>query len=190
MIKDALVCLTASDEWYGKAIRGLTHSNVNHAFFAWKDPMFNYWKALQTDQRGVVGIPAHRVEYKYIECYQFDELDLCTALPWTINMAGDKYDWAGIAGFMVKLVAWRVAGRRIANPLHKTGELFCSEFVTSLLQKADDMYPQIMALKPSSVAPGGNPVYLGTPSLQYSLNEQREVSRVDCPWDHLHGYQK
>jgi hypothetical protein len=98
------------------------------------------------------------------------------------DLVGDRYDWEGIGGFMIKLALWRMFGRRVVNPLHKTGELFCSEFVTTYLQRCDDMYEEIMGLDASSVAPGGSPQYLGTPSLQWELQHHQSVQRVNCPW--------
>ena len=178
-----LVCLTASQEWYGKAIRTLTHSNVNHAFIAYTSEEWGGWWSVQIDQRGVVKIPAEKVEYEYIECYDMG-IPLETAMPRTRQLYGEKYDWAGIAGFLIKLAAWRFLQRNIVNPLHRRGELFCSEFVTTFLQQVDGMYERIMVLNPSSVAPGGSPKYIGTPSLQWELDALGDcgVKRVDCPW--------
>lgn len=176
-----LVCLTAGDEFYSRAIRRLTGSNVNHAFIAYSSKQWGGWWAIQVDQRGVVKIPAEKVEYQYIECYDLG-IDLENAMPRTRNLVGESYDWAGIAGFLVKLAAWRYFDKRITNPLHRKGDLFCSENVTTFLQNVDGMYPEIMSLDPSSVAPGGSPEMLGTPSLQWELQNTLGVSLVPCPW--------
>ena len=176
-----LVCLSASNKWYGKAIRKLTRSNVNHAFIAYTSQEWGGWWAVQIDERGVVKIPAEKVEYDYVECYDFD-VDLRAAMIATRSLYGEDYDWEGIAGFLIKLIAWRVWGRNIVNPLHKTGDLFCSEFVTTFLQQVPDMDSAIMKLNPSSVAPGGTPDFLGTSSLQWELQHLAGVERVECPW--------
>lgn len=179
---DVLVCLSSSSEWYGRAIRKLTGANVNHAFIAYASREWGGWWAVQTDERGVVKVPVENVRCAHLECYEFPALDLKTAMPRVRPFVGEAYDWGGILGFLVKLYAWRAFGRRIVNPLHKQGELFCSEFVTTYLQCVDGMYLDFMRLDASSVAPGGSPRYLGTPSLQWELQEHSEVRQVHAPW--------
>lgn len=176
-----IVCLSASDAWYGKAIRKLTHSNVNHAFIAYKSSQWGGYWAVQIDNRGVIKIPAEKVENSYLECYDFG-IPMENAMRRTRDMYGDKYDWFGIAGFMVKLAAWRTLGRKVKNPLQREGDLFCSEFVARFLQAVDGMYPQIKSLTPSSVAPGGDPAFLGTPSLQSEMSNIDGIERIECPW--------
>jgi len=178
-----LVCLSASDKWYGKAIRKITRSNVNHAFLAYTSGEWGGWWAVQVDERGVVKIPAERVEYSYVECYDFFKLDLASGMSRVRYLVGDKYDWDGVAGFLAKLYMWRVFGRRIVNPLHKKGELFCSEFMATYLQRCEGMYKEFMDMDPASVAPGGSPTFLGTASLQWDLQRNDWVKQVDCPWE-------
>jgi len=177
-----LVCLTASDGFIGSAIRGVTESNVNHAFIAFYSKEHKSWQALQTDHRGLVQVPAKTLDYRSIECYMFPDLDLTTALPECGDLIGDSYDFIGIAGFLIKICVWRLTGRRIVNPLHKKGELFCSEFAVEYLQKVAGMYSWMKMVKPSGVAPGGLSSSLGVPSLKEMLQTHDEVSRVDCPW--------
>jgi len=176
-----LVCLTAGEEFYSRAIRKLTKSNVNHAFIAYTSKEWGGWWAVQTDERGVVKIPAEKVECQYIECYDMG-IPMEMAMSRTRMLYGESYDWEGIGGFLIKLLAWRLFQRKIVNPLHKDGELFCSEYVTTFLQCVDGMYPEIMDLNPSSVAPGGAPEYLGTPSLQWELQKNEKIYLVECPW--------
>lgn len=181
--QDVLVCLTAGSEFYSRAIRKLTHADVNHAFLAYKSREWGGWWAVQIDERGTVKVPVENVKHERIEVYEMPELDLKTAMPRVRDLVGDPYDWEGIGGFLVKLYMWRAFGRRIVNPLHKKGDLFCSEFVTTYLQRVDGMFPWIMDLNPASVAPGGSPIYLGTPSLQWELkNHPDDVVRVAPPW--------
>ena len=179
---NVIVCLSAGEEFYSKAIRKLTHANVNHAFLAYTSQEWGGWWAVQIDERGVVKVPVENVKHCYLECYDFPQFDLSTAMPRVRELIGDRYDWAGIAGFLFKLYAWRALGRRVVNPLHKSGELFCSEFVTKYLQRVDGMYDAFTMLDASSVAPGGSPFYLGTPSLQWELQRHDGVKQIDCPW--------
>jgi len=181
MASRVLVCLSASDTWYGKMIRKVTGSPVNHAFIAYESGRWGGWNAVQIDQRGVVGVPIESVKYDYLECYEFKNIDLNTAFVPSRTLVGDAYDWLGILGFLLKILVWRVLGKRIFNPLHKKGDLFCSEFVVTFLQKAHAVYSWVLDLDPDSVAPGGKD--LGTPSLRQELKKHSDtVHEVPCPF--------
>jgi len=167
MERRPLVCLSASGSWYGSVIREMTHSNVNHAFIAYYDEAWGGWQALQTDERGVVEVTMESLHHKYVECY------------------------GGIVGQLLKLAVWRIAGRKILNPLHRSGELFCSEFCTTFLQRVCSAPAWINYLHPSNVAPGGKEKFLGTLSLQEVFADNSEdVQRVPCPWRSDHDDEK
>jgi len=191
MERRPLVCLSASGSWYGSVIREMTHSNVNHAFIAYYDEAWGGWQALQTDERGVVEVTMESLHHKYVECYDFKYVDLLTALPSVRELIGDKYDYWGIVGQLLKLAVWRIAGRKILNPLHRSGELFCSEFCTTFLQRVCSAPAWINYLHPSNVAPGGKEKFLGTLSLQEVFADNSEdVQRVPCPWRSDHDDEK
>lgn len=177
-----VVCLAASNSWYGKVIRWITRSNVNHAFVAYYSDVHGGWQALQTDKRGLVEVPVESLHYYVMDCYELPVLDLLTGLPKCRNLIGDAYDILGIFGFLLKIIVWRLIGRHLLKPLHRKGELFCSEFVVGYLQRVDDMYSWAMSLDPSSVAPGGTAQDLGVPSLQEIFRTHPEVERVECPF--------
>lgn len=180
-----LICLSASSEWYGSAIRALTKADVNHAFIAYTSKEWGGYWGVQTDERGVVKVPVENIKHKYVECYEFPDLDLATAMVPFRDFVGERYDWLGIFGFLIKLIAWRVFGRSIVNPTHGRGQQFCSEAVVRFLQKVDGMYDWVKVMDPSGVAPGGDREYLGVPSLQELLKEHieiGEVRRVECPF--------
>jgi len=183
----ALVCLTAGRGIFARAIRFLTKSDVNHAFIAYKSDDWGGWWAVQIDERGVVKIPVEQIKHKYIECYDMG-MSLKPAFKMDRSLYGERYDWLGILGFLFKLVVWRSLGKVIGNPLHRKGELFCSEYVTAFLQLVPGMYDSINALKPSQVAPGGSPRFLGSPSLSWILQSTNGVKRVFCPWAKMDGY--
>lgn len=178
----SVVCLAASNTWYGKIIRRITRSNVNHAFVAYHSSIHGGWQALQTDERGLVEVPIESLKYTYKECYDFPTLNLMSALSQCRNLIGDRYDWMGIFGFLIKIFFWRLLGRKILNPLHKKGELFCSEFVIIYLQKVKGMFSWIMKIDSSSISPGGNKHTLGVPSLRELLRTNNEVQQIDCPF--------
>ncbi len=175
-----VVCVAASDSFVGKAIRFVTGSNVNHALIAFYSDKHESWQALQTDSRGLVQVPVSSLRYSYTECYEFTDLNLLTALPHCEHLIGDEYDFLGILGFLLKILAWRLLGRRIFNPLHRKGELFCSEFVMQYLQKVCGMPMWLMFETPAGTAPGGTD--LGVPSLQGLLQSHKKVQRVASPF--------
>lgn len=181
----AVVCLSASDSKFGKMIRGITRSNVNHSFIAFYSDNWKGWQALQVDGRGVVELTIEQMNRPYIEYYEFNHIDLMTALPKPAvrNMIGDDYDKLGVLGCFLQVVAWRTFGRKIGTPINNSGDLFCSEFCTSFLQNVDGAHDWIMDLIPAKTAPGGVEKYIGAPSLQEIFQRNPEdVSRVVCPW--------
>lgn len=158
---DVQVCFSRGRAWYGRAIRWLTGSPVNHAFIAFRSTDFpNQRMAVQIDQRGVVVVPFDGVvkDDELVECYApigyEDELALTAQVGDSARgLMGEAYDWLGIWGFLIKLMVWRFLGRRIFNPLHRRGELFCSEFVSTLLKRAR-RFVWARGLHPASVSPG------------------------------------
>lgn len=180
--QNIVICLASSNSWYGRAIRRITQSNVNHAFVAYYSHVHKGWQALQTDERGLVEVPVNSLKYEYKECYEFPDLNLLIAIPKCRHLIGDAYDFLGILGFLLKIFVWRLVGRRIVNPLHKKGELFCSEFVVLYLQRVQGMFEWVMKVKPSGVAPGGNSKDLGVPSLREMFIAHDGVKLVTCPF--------
>lgn len=149
------VCFSASEEWYGKAIRSITKSTVNHAFLEFGSNDWQTTQAIQIDQRGIVQLPANKVKYKSVRRFRpkrnGDE-KLARGLKNCNGMVGRKYDWLGIFGFLVKLVIWYIFFKKIGNPWHKANQMFCSEFVTTVLQKSG--FREVAHLNPADVHPG------------------------------------
>jgi hypothetical protein len=90
-------------------------------------------------------------EYAMVECYEYRG-DLAPGLVACREMVGEGYDFLGIAGFLIKLAAWRMTGRRIKNPLHCQHKEFCSEFVSRVLKEA--VVSGFVECDPPSMSPG------------------------------------
>ncbi len=155
-----LVAVSASKGFIGWAIRKLTGSKVNHSFLLYRSAQWGGWWAAQIDAKGVRLLPAHKaVEHcNYLEVYRSVNTDLEPALAEMRETVGEKYDYTGILGFFFRIVAWKVAHKKIRNALHSKGELFCSEFVAKFLHKAGTHLCSM--LKPSVTSPGDVRMYL------------------------------
>lgn len=170
MTEKLLICLSSGNGAVGSIIRKLTGSDVNHAFLAYVDPLFSGWSATQIDERGVVCVPAESVEHKELVCFEYNK-DLLPYLPAIRKLIGSKYDFLGIFGFLCKLSVWRLFGKKILNPIHKKGELFCSELVTTFLKDAG--VPWAVQLDPPSVSPG---------DLYKMLDKDESFVSIPVPW--------
>lgn len=166
-----LICLSAGNGSIGTIIRKLTQSEVNHAFLSYWDEDWKCWQAVQIDQRGIIIIPADKVECKSVVCYEHNK-DISYALPKVKNLIGSKYDFMGIFGFICKLAIWRLFKKKILNPIHKNGELFCSEMVTTFLKEADISWAA--HLDPASTSPG---------DLYTKIDNDSSFQTIPTPWN-------
>jgi hypothetical protein len=142
-MSDVYIVLSASNKWFGKAIRWITKSNVNHAFIMYTSHQWGDDWAVEIDDRGVVKLPLKTVmkEYNYIEVYGIKHADMGIAMKRFKNHVGVRYDWWGVVGFLFKIIMWRLFGRKSRNILHRKDKQFCSEAVVTFLQKAKNAPP-------------------------------------------------
>jgi len=61
-------------------------------------------------------------EYKFIP-------DMSSGLKHAVSHLGENYDYVGIIGYAMLIVAWRWFKKKIKNPLASPKSLVCSEFV-------------------------------------------------------------
>jgi len=152
-----ILCLSASSEFYGKWIRRITRSPVNHAFVMFQHPELSgdRWWAIQVAERGVVLEPAERVvgspKMTLLECYACTGTDLWPGVQVHFGTLGAGYDWWGIFGFLLMIEAKRLFGIKIPNLYHGSGQYFCSEFVMTVLRGAGLNWAK--CLIPSEVSP-------------------------------------
>ena len=152
-----LLCLSASSEFYGRWIRRITRSPVNHAFIMFQHPDFSgdRWWAVQVAEQGVVMEPAEKVVHgptlTLLECYEYQDGSLWPGVQANFDAMGDKYDWAGIFGFLIMIEAKRLFGIKIPNLYHGTGRYFCSEYCASVLKRSNIHWAK--CLDPSTISP-------------------------------------
>lgn len=154
-MRSVYVCFTASNSWYGKAIRELTESTVNHSFILFRDTSLSQkWFAIEINgDKGVHITDARRAVSgrKTLEVYEYVEGDLWPGVDKAFSHLGSDYDYPGIVGFLIKLLVWRYLNVGISNPIHREGELFCSEFVMLVLRYC--MLDWARCLRPENVSP-------------------------------------
>lgn len=134
-----MVCLSATDQWYGRLIRWATRSRVNHAFVAFKMDEFKQWMAIQIDERGVVITTLKDVldETVYVDGFTC-ERDLWAGVLKQMRMFGWRYDWLGVVGFAWKILLYRLFRVDIRNAMQQKAALFCSEFVSQILKNVGE----------------------------------------------------
>lgn len=147
------VALSGSDNWYAKIIQRMTQSPVNHAFVMFEDPTLRGWWAIQVDTKGVRILPAEYLKHNKTCLQAYSAAgDVENAYLKVRHFIGKDYDYPGIAGFFIQIMAFRAAGKKIKNVLHRNDELFCSEFVAEFINAA---WPDVRPFKdPSVVSPG------------------------------------
>lgn len=147
-----VVC-AASDNLVGRLIRKLTRSSVNHTFLLYESRMWGGWWAAQIGPDGVKKLPAGPVMQKYYltECYEYAG-NLGPGLTACRAMVGQRYDYWGVLGYLLRLVAKRVVDRDIRNPWNVQNEEFCSEFVAHVLKAA--RVDHFRDCDPASLSPG------------------------------------
>ena len=142
---------STSNGWISKAIRDATHSLVSHAFMLYDSADFGAEMILQ----------AWWTEYEDISREKFEEtntivdlivpvMPLDPVMKFARDWLGTKYDFGGVIGELPVLAA-RALGRRIHNPWHSPGALYCSEAIARGLQLVN--YPDADTLDPATTSP-------------------------------------
>lgn len=131
------------------AIRKLTRSHVSHCFF-----IANLWGTecvLQAAELGFVALPLTEFlkGHQIITIYGLALEDTPT-MQHALSLLGKPYDFLGLFGFLWVLLG-RKLGRAWKNPVHSEGQLFCSEAIVRVLQKAN--YPGASLLDPERTSP-------------------------------------
>lgn len=144
-----LVNISASDTWYGRAIRWATKSKFNHSFFTYRSDFWNRFYTTDIDERGVRLLPAAKVYRQFIrlESYECD-IDLKEGLRKCQSDIGEGYDWGGVFGIFLSLFFKAFKNR---NAFENSSRMFCSEFVAKVLRSAK--VPGSEKLEPDLVTP-------------------------------------
>ncbi len=129
-----LVTLTAADTWYGRQIRKAIKSNVNHSLILYKSSDWGDWRAIDTQEKGVVPTVSAKklTRVDYAECWECDA-DLWKGLRATKKDLFKKYDWIGLIFGLVRILLANYLGIEIKKSIHAHNRLFCSEYVGAVL---------------------------------------------------------
>ena len=146
---------SASNKIYGRLIRWLTGSKINHAFILCDNLQDDF--GIQVDGKGVRYVnPLSLTKDKpFVELYEYteDEYAVDQGIRDNCFYIGSKYDWWGIIGFLIKILFMKVCRQDISNPIHREGELFCSEYVATVLNSAEVTFDG-ESLSPANTSPG------------------------------------
>lgn len=171
MIDDpkVLICLSASDAWYGRIIRWASRSRVNHTFLLYRSDVWG-WFAVEINENGVQLIPPSRLtRVDYLECWRCDE-DLLHGLAGMRRWIGAGYDWRGLLSGLVRLVVRRLFGMSIDGASHSAKRLFCSEAAAVVLRNA--AAPGSDSIDPPNTSPG---------DLRRLFRAHPAYHKVSCP---------
>lgn len=131
---------TDPNSWVSKIIRWFTGSKYSHTFLMWESTDFGRM-IIESDSGGVQFCTLKHFDTKTNPIlYAYSPMvDLLPAVKVAVEeYLGDAYDYDGLFG-MAWVMLWRKLKRRVRNPLHKKNALFCSAFVTRVLQIANDL---------------------------------------------------
>lgn len=149
------ICFSSSDNWYGRLIRKITKGKVNHTFIEFSSHDWCNTQTIEIDNMGVRQVNSKR---KHLLVKRFKpkkrggDIILARSIRSSEDMIGKKYDWLAILGFTMKLLMWKFFFKRIKNPWHKANKMFCSEYVTKILQEA--RFSEVKRFNPEDVHPG------------------------------------
>lgn len=131
-----LVAFATSEKLYAKFLRWLMRSDFHHTFLFLYIDVMGAWMALDIDEHGVHLVHPKKVKKQFprIECWRCSD-DLSWGLMSMTNFVGRGYDWIGLFSGAFRLLFLRVFGREITNPIHFSKKMFCSEFVSAVIQK-------------------------------------------------------
>lgn len=127
---------TSKSSWISKIIRWFTRSKVSHTFLIYYDQDFSRDMVMEATEGGfrIVPFDQYTKGADYLRVFmprQSIDYGVLIAVDWL----GQHYDYAGLIGMMwVMLCRW--FKRKVHNPLHSSGTMFCSTAVTMVLQAA------------------------------------------------------
>lgn len=132
MNRRVLVAVSASKTIYGKIVRWLMDSCVDHVFFVIESPEWGGWLSTEVNERGMLLVPAEHAIHNCLRVNFFECVEsLWDGLRANRLYIGKKYDWLGIFGFVFRIIVWYLSGRRFLRPV-----IFCSDFCMSVLKSS------------------------------------------------------
>jgi len=148
-----LICLTATNMWYGKLVRWATRSNVNHSLIKHEDPFWGDWRATEINEDGPHDQDIRKLtRIDYIEHWESD-IDLLPGMRSMRRFVGTaKYDWFGLLFGLVRAILSRLFGWNVEEAIHTHGRLFCSEFIAEVFKRSN--VPGVQEWNTANISPG------------------------------------
>lgn len=145
------ICFSASSHLLAGFFRKILKSNINHCFVIYKSNDWDNWMAIEIDRLGVRLLPAIQVikSQKHIELYECE--DIRKGLIQNQHCIGWAYDWLGLAWGLIRTKLFDWFGLQINRSIHSKDKMFCSEFVTTILN--DSNMIEIEDTDTSSISP-------------------------------------
>ena len=155
------VAFAGTTDWYSRFIQRLLKQPINHALLVYKDPVWGGLFAAEVDGEGLRVLPFEiaRKRFDLLELWRCN-VDLSVGMSAVRFMIGSRYDFLGMIAGVFRILWWRLTGRRTTYKLHSKDRLFCSEFVTHVLQQAS--VPRADVLDPPNTSPGALRAWLRT----------------------------
>ena len=135
---DVMICLVSEKDLKSKLIQWITGSQYNHVFIEFHSGEWRGRQRIDITERGVIQLPVENQPYNEQEVVRYRAKECIEkAIVARKDMIGNRYDWKGLFGGLVKMIVLRLFGRVITRPWHSKGRLFCSEYVATLLGESD-----------------------------------------------------
>lgn len=143
------VLFTTPDHWtfVSWVIKKFTKSEASHAAIGAE--LYGVPVLLESGMGGVKVTP--RDKYfsegdKLVEEYQFVP-DVSTGIKGSVELLGEGYDYVGLIGYGILILAYRWFKKKIKNPLASPKALVCSEFVVriddnKMIEEWNDLDPE------------------------------------------------
>jgi hypothetical protein len=148
---EAYVCITRGKGWLAALERKILKSEYNHAFILYYSTEWQDWWAMEIDERGIVPVPAQPILKKQKKIRHFKcKKDLYKGLFRMKNAIGFGYDWKGIISGLTVLLLRRI-GLNITKTVHSQERMFCSEYVTHVIEASG--VPLNIGLLPHQTSP-------------------------------------
>lgn len=148
-----LICFSATNDIKGKLVRLFTGNVYNHVSILYKSHFWDKWMSIQIDKNGVQILPVYALLKKdmYNKFYKCD-VDLSVGIRKNIEYIGKKYDIFGVFGIGIKILIRKIFGRKIKNLLNVDSRVFCTEYLTMVMQ--DSGFPGSYEIDSSLSEPG------------------------------------
>jgi len=133
------ICFQKSTAWYGCIIRKLTRSQWNHVYIEYESEDWGHNMDLDITPRGVLSLPQGKrggIVQKYVASDNMVQYAMTEAMKKNFKKLGNRYDWTGLFMGLIRLLIWRVTGKRIMKSIHSKGRMFCSEMVSTVMRDA------------------------------------------------------